>query len=154
MSDKILLLVKMIWQQKSLHLFEHIALQHMYKNKKSYVFNDLNTKHIGPNGPIGVNFDTYLHEILDSSGLAINMKNLLIKIETDNQVIEYFKSPHILHFKYFLLKNFSHVNKSSCDDYFLLIFKPIQLSRTCFHFYLGVFIIFIWHSIFNKDIIS
>ena len=97
-SDKILLLVKMIWQQKSLHLFEHIALQHMYKNKKSYVFNDLNTKHIGPNGPIGVNFDTYLQEILDPSGWAINMKNLLKKIETDDQVIEYFKSPHIMIF--------------------------------------------------------
>ena len=147
-SNKVTKLLSVIIEQKSFHLLENMAMQHFFKNKKLYIFNELGVS------KTNISFKSYLVELLDESLMYINVKALLNQLEENEHVVEFFnKTPYLQRFKYFLQKNFSHTLDNNCNEHFLYILKPIQLSRVCFNFYLGVLIIFLWHSIFNKSLL-
>ena len=145
-SSKIIKLMESIWNQKCFQFTHTLALLNFHKNKKYYIFNNLD------GSPSSISFHSYLSEILDDTCLFINIKSLLDQITTNSQ-ITIFLDTHLPNFKFYLFKNFAYTQDSSCTDHYLNILKPIQITRLDFQFYLGIYILFIWHSIFNKSIL-
>jgi hypothetical protein len=150
-STKISKLIETVFDQKSFLLIHYLALLNFHKYKTHYILNNLDWAAKGSD----IQFSTYLGGgLLDDSCMYINIKILLKQLESNEKIVKFFETnTYLKNFKFFLQKTFSTTFEITCVDYFLNILRPIQLTRNENNFYLGIFILYIWHIIFNNSII-
>ena len=150
-SNSLAFTTEILISQKYLYLIENIALQMCIENPHLFLFNTLDLSHMTLKATAQANFTSYLAPILDTKTFThINMFNVCKAIDTDDDLKRFFnQTSYLVRLRFFIMKRFKQIR--SLDNY-LFVFKPIQLNRVFPNFYLGVLIIFIWHTVFNPTI--
>lgn len=131
------------------YLLENVAIQHFYKRPVYYLFNDINSFEISNTK---LNLEHLFLIGFEYGAPYINTEKLVYCIKNETDVIDFFnKKKYLQSLRLFILKRFSSITN---DNKYFFIFKPIHLSKLCPNFYLGILIVYLWHCIYNVQLVS